>query len=71
MMQFKDAFNHMMQGKTCIVEDMEYKICSRSPPGIASRSKGNVDSDWETRESLGYFLYILASDLWEVSNEDN
>ena len=70
-MQFKEAFNLMSQGKICAVEDMEYQLSSVFPPKIHRRQKGNIDSDWEEIKRLGYLLYTLASDLWEVSNEDN
>jgi hypothetical protein len=70
-MQLAESFNLMLEGKTCSVEDTEYRITSKFPPKLQSRPKGKVELDWEDRNSLGYLLYTMASNLWEVSDEEN
>ena len=71
MMQFQEAFDLMSKGKICAVEDEEYHISCMFPPRIHRRQRGNVEAEWEEIKSLGYFLYTLSSNLWEVSNEEN
>ena len=67
-MEFKEAFQLLLKGKTLTIEDMEYRLGSNYPPSINSRPKGNKDHPWG-EEMRGYFLFTLSSDLWEVSDE--
>ncbi len=69
-MDFCDAFKLLRQGKTLIVEDTEYRLGSTFPPSIMSRPKGRNDLNWEERIK-DYILFILASTLWEISDENN
>lgn len=66
-MQFKEAFEHMSQGKLCFIEDYEYRLEKLHPPRLQRRDRGKTEDDWLTIESLGYFCFSLASDLWQVS----
>ncbi len=65
-MQFKEAFDHMTLGRICFIEDCEYKLDKLYPPRLQRRDVGKTDDDWLTVESLGYFYFSLASDLWQV-----
>jgi hypothetical protein len=68
-MQFKEAFELMQKGKICRVENTEYRLWNNYPPRLEHR---NLNEEcWFKFNNLDYFLFTLASDLWEVSNEDN
>jgi hypothetical protein len=69
-MYFQEAFQLLLKGKILTVENMEYSLCSNYPPRIVSRPKGKEDGNWSD-EMRGYFLFTLASNLWEVAHEDN
>ena len=68
-MQLKEAFDFMKTGKTCCIEGTKYRLISQYPPKLESREIGH--DEWYPVDSSGYFLYYLASDLWEISSENN
>jgi len=68
-MEFKEAFELMKKGNSCWIEGTKYKLVSECPPRLERREIGREDC--YPVETLGYFIYSLASDLWKVSDEDN
>lgn len=65
-MEFKKAFDLMKRGKICSVDDTEYKIKYKYDPVFYRRLKGEGEEDWKEINTLGSFVYVLASDWWEV-----
>lgn len=71
-MEFKEAFKHMLDGGVCSVEDTRFRIKSKFPPCLQSMERKNIKTGffWEDVKFLDYLLYTLASDLWQVVDEN-
>jgi hypothetical protein len=72
-MNFHEAFKYMMQGKTCIVEGIKYRMSGKYRTQLQSRDQKMTEDndDWENRNLIGYLLHTFALDSWEVIDETN